>query len=57
LRSNYEIAERIPGEKKIIIGFINIDRACFKKSAKERDILKLAKLQCRLDEMKEAICI
>lgn len=36
--------ERIPGEKKIIIGFINIDRTCFKKTPEERRKLKMAKL-------------
>lgn len=52
--SNYEIAEtRVPGGERLIeIGLINIDRGCFKKSAKEKEILKVAKLNCRLDELK-----
>lgn len=42
---NYEIAEqRIPGERKIITGFINIDYGCFRKTPEERRKLKIAKL-------------
>lgn len=51
--SSYEIAEtREPGDPVIEIGFIDIDRSVFKKSIKEKEILKLAKLQCKADEMK-----
>ena len=45
LRSkDYEIAETIPGERQIIKGKLNIDRACFKKTPAERLQLKIAKL-------------
>lgn len=50
---NYEVAEyREPGERIRTIGIVRIDRQIFKKSAKEKEILKLAKLQCKIDEMK-----
>ena len=51
--SSYEIAEaRVPGDPIIEIGFVDIDRSVFKKSKHEKEILKLAKLQCKIDEMK-----
>lgn len=54
LRGNdYEITSaREPGERVRKIGIISIDRQCFKKNAKEKEVLKLAKLQCKIDEMK-----
>lgn len=54
--SSYEIAEhwREPGEQVRQIGEIEIDRSCFKKTAKEKEILKLAKMQCKDDEMKRS---
>lgn len=49
----YKIAEiREPGEPLRQIGFIDTDYSCFKKSAKEKEVLKLAKLQCKIDSMK-----
>lgn len=54
LRGNsYELAERVPGEPLIEIGYIDIDYSCFKKSKKEKELLKLAKLQNKLDEIRK----
>jgi len=53
--SNYKVAEeRIPGEKKRIIeGNLIVDRSCFAKTKREKAILKLAKLQCKIDELRK----
>lgn len=51
-RDNYEIMEHEARERRIIEGKILIDYSCFQKSKKEREILKLAKLQCKIDELK-----
>jgi len=40
-------SEREPGDPIIKIGFVDIDRTIFKKTAKEKEILKLAKLQAK----------
>lgn len=49
----YQIAEsREPGDPIIKIGFVDIDRTIFKKTAKEKEILRLAKLQCKADELR-----
>ena len=46
----YELpVERIPGEKKIIVGKVNIDYKCFQKTAREKEVLKVAKAQARLE--------
>lgn len=56
--SGYKFAEmREPGDPIIEIGFINIDRSVFKKSTKEKEVLKLAKIQSKIDQMKKVICI
>jgi hypothetical protein len=50
---SYKIAEsREPGERIRTIGIVQIDRTVFKKSKQEKEILKLAKLQSKIDEMK-----
>ena len=44
----YEIpGSRIPGEPVRIIGVVNIDYSCFKKSPEERFRLKMAKAQSK----------
>lgn len=43
---------REPGDPIIKIGYVNIDRTVFKKTAKEKEILKLAKLQAKLEDLK-----
>lgn len=52
--SDYEVAEnRISGEKKrIIMESVSKSFEIYKKSKAEKEVLKLAKLNCRLDEMK-----
>ena len=57
--TNYEVAEvRVPGEKRRIIIEDNFicDYKCFQKSKKERELLKIAKAQSKLEEMKRVIC-
>jgi hypothetical protein len=50
---SYEIAEtRIPGERRIIEGKINIDRSVFAKNKREKEILKLAKLKAKMEALK-----
>lgn len=52
--ANYEFSEsREPGERVRTIGIIDIDYSVFRKDKHERDILKLAKLQCKAEEMKK----
>ena len=48
---NYEIDEPEPRERRIIEGKINIDRSVFKKSKKERELLKLAKMGAKIELM------
>jgi len=48
---NYEIDEPEPRERRIIEGKINIDRSVFKKSKKERELLKLAKMEAKIELM------
>ena len=49
----YQIAEsREPGDAVRIIGLVKIDRSVFKKTPKEKEILKLAKLQSKLLDFK-----
>lgn len=52
--NNYEVAEsREPGERVRKIGIISIDRSVFHHSRKEKDLLKIAKLQCKIDELRK----
>lgn len=44
--------EREPGDKVIEIGELQIDRSCWKKSKLERELLRIAKIQCKMDELK-----
>jgi hypothetical protein len=44
--------QRMLGEPKRIIGTVDIDFSCFAKSPQERELLKLAKMECKRDEMK-----
>jgi hypothetical protein len=44
--------EREPGDPIIEIGYVDIDRNCFKKSKSEREALKLAKIQSKMDELR-----
>lgn len=46
----YITTQREPGDRVRKIGIVSIDRSVFKKTAKEKEILKLAKLQCKLLE-------
>jgi len=45
-------SEREPGDPIRKIGFVSIDRSVFKHSKKEKEILKLAKLQAKLEDLK-----
>jgi cell shape-determining protein MreC len=50
---NYETAgERMAGEPRRIVTGIAIDFSVFKHSAKEKELLKLAKAECKREEMK-----
>lgn len=50
----YELpGERILGERIREIGVIDIDRNVFKKTKHEKEILKLAKWQAKLDELRK----
>jgi hypothetical protein len=55
-RHDFELPEfmesREPGDPVRQIGFVDIDRTIFKKTAKEKEILKLAKLQAKLKDLK-----
>jgi hypothetical protein len=42
--------ERMPGEKRIIVEGPDIDYSCFKKSTAEKEVLKLVKLQSKLEK-------
>ena len=49
-----EKTQRLPGEpRRIIEGSLIFDRSVFQHSAKERELLKLAKLQNKIDELKK----
>lgn len=51
--NSYEFAEmREPGERIRTIGIVQIDRSIFQKSKKEKELLKLAKLQAK-DEIRK----
>ncbi len=47
--SDYEVESREPGERIRSVGVVKIDRSVFKKSKKEKELLKLAKLQYKVD--------
>lgn len=49
-KNNYEVTERVPGERIRTIGVIHIDRSVFKKSKKERELLKIAKSEARIED-------
>ena len=48
----YTTGMREPGERIIRIGLVKINRSVFKKTAEEKEILKLAKLQAKLEDFK-----
>ena len=53
LRHNdYEVAEREPSGRRIIEGKISIDYSCFKKDSREKLLIKCAKAQYKLDQLK-----
>ena len=53
--SNYEVAEyREPGEwKRIITESVSKSFEIYKQTKAEKEVLKLAKLLCKADEMKK----
>ena len=48
----YITTMREPGERIIRIGLVKIDRSCWSKTPKEKEALKLAKLQAKLEDLK-----
>jgi hypothetical protein len=48
----YVTIQREPGDAVRKIGVFSIDRSVFKKTAKEKELLKLAKLNCKLLDLK-----
>jgi hypothetical protein len=50
--NDYEIPDRLPGERIREIGFVDIDRSVFKKTKAEKLQLKFAKSQAKIDEMR-----
>jgi hypothetical protein len=51
-RNDYELDERLPGERRIINdGTVKVNQLVFKKNRIEKEILKAAKLEWKRDQV------